>query len=323
MQLTKQFTPLEKSAVKLTVTVAKDDVAKSYKENVAKLSKQIQIPGFRKGHVPLNVLEKKYGDALKADVLGEIIDDTLNEVFKDETEKENRPLPYCQPKLEEMPALDLEKDLVYTVSYDIFPKVKVENFKGIEVKEAQVEIGEKELAEELKAIQERNATIEDKADGETVKKDDIVTIDYCELDDAGNVVEGSKREGFVFTVGTGENIYKIDDEIVGMKKDEPKEITKTYAADDADKDLAGKTKKIRVTVKAMKIRRLPALDDDLAQDVSEKFKTLDDLKNDLKINMESAATRRVNELKSNSLLEQLIEKNPFEIPASMLETELN
>ena len=323
VQLTKQFTPLEKSAVKLTVTVAKDDVAKSYKENVAKLSKQIQIPGFRKGHVPLNVLEKKYGDALKADVLGEIIDDTLNEVFKDEAEKENRPLPYCQPKLEEMPALDLEKDLVYTVSYDIFPKVKVENFKGIEVKEAQVEIGEKELAEELKAIQERNATIEDKADGETVKKDDIVTIDYCELDDAGNVVEGSKREGFVFTVGTGENIYKIDDEIIGMKKDEPKEIMKTYAADDADKDLAGKTKKIRVTVKAMKIRRLPALDDDLAQDVSEKFKTLDDLKNDLKINMESAAARRVNELKSNSLLEQLVEKNPFEIPASMLETELN
>ncbi len=108
-----------------------------------------------------------------------------------------------------------------------------------------------------------------------------------------------------------------------MKKDEPKEITKTYNADDPDKDLAGKTKKIRVTVKAMKIRNLPALDDDLAQDVSEKFKTLDDLKNDLKANMKAAADRRVNELKSNSLLEQLIEKNPFEIPASMLETELN
>ena len=107
-----------------------------------------------------------------------------------------------------------------------------------------------------------------------------------------------------------------------MKKNETKEITKTYAKDDADADLAGKTKKISVTVTAIKLRNLPALDDDLAQDVNEKYKTLDDLKNDIKRQMEVAKDRRVKEIKNNDLLTQLIEKNQFELPASLLAAEL-
>ncbi len=321
MQVTKEFKTLEKSAVELTVTIAKDDVVKSYKKAVEKYAKQVAIPGFRKGHVPADVLERKLGDALKADAAGEIIDESLNEIFKDEANKDNRPLPYSQPTLEKMPELDLTKELTYTVKYDVFPKVEVKNFSGINVKEPQVSIGDKELENELKAIQERNATVEDRNEGDAVQKDDIVTIDYSELDDAGNAIEGSKREGFVFTVGSGENIYKIDDEIIGMKKGETKQITKTYDKKDEDKDLAGKTKKISVTVKADKIRNLPKLDDDLAQDVSEKFKTLDDLKKDLTINMKSAADRRIKDMKSNDLLTQLIEKNPFDLPQSMIDAE--
>ena len=162
----------------------------------------------------------------------------------------------------------------------------------------------------------------DKKDG-VVAKDDIVTINYAELDDAGKVIEGTTREDFVFTVGTGENIYKIDDEIIGMKKDETKEITKKYKKDDSNEDLAGKTKKISVTVKAVKIRDIPALDDDFAQDCNEKYKTLADMKADIKQNMELALSRRLKEMKNNSLLEQLVEKNPFDIPASMLSAELD
>ena len=323
MKLTKEFTALEKSAVKLTVTVDKADVEAAYKESTAKYAKNVQIPGFRKGHVPVNVLERKFGDALKAEALSDMIDKSLNEIFADENEKDNRPLPYAQPSLEKMPEFDLSKDLTYTVTYDVFPKVEVKNFSGITVKEAQVSVGEKELEEELKAIQERNATVSDKAEGEAVANGDIVTISYSELDDAGNLVESSKREGFVFTVGSGENIYKIDDDIIGMKKGDSKSITKTYAADDADQELAGKTKNIRVAVTAVKVRNIPALDDDLAQDVSEKFKTLDDLKKDLMKGMQTAASRRVKEMKNNDLLSQLVEKNPFDIPASMLQAELS
>ena len=321
MKITKEFTTLEKSAVKLTVTVAKDDVNEAYKSILAKYTKNAQIPGFRKGHVPENILERKFGDSLNAEAMSEVIDKSLNEIFENETE--NRPLPYQQPVMDTMPEFDKEKDLVYSVKYDTFPKVSVTDFSGITIKEPQVSITDKDMEDELKAIQERNAVVMDKKDNEAVTKDDIVTINYSELDESDKEIEGSKREGFVFTVGSGQNIYKIDDDILGMKKNDTKVITKTYNNDDTNEDLAGKTKKISVTVTALKVRQLPALDDELAQDVNEKFKTLDDLKNDLKRNMETAKNRRISELKSQSLLEQLVEKNPLEIPESMLQAELN
>ena len=301
MKLTTEFTNLEKSAVKLTVTIAKKDVQESYNSIVAKYVKSAQIPGFRKGHVPANVLERKYGDAIKADALSEIIDKSLNEIFEKETE--NRPLPYQQPVMDQVPEFDVSKDLTYTVTFDVFPKVEVKDFAGIEVKEPQVTVGDKELEDELKAIQERNAVVMDKKADETAEKDNIVTVDYKEEN-------GENRNGYVFTVGSADDIYKISDDVIGMKKDETKEVSK----DD---------KKITLTVKAIKTRQLPALDDDLAQDVSEKFKTLDDLKADIKRNLEVAKTRKIAEIKSQSLLEQLVEKNAFDIPASMLAAELD
>ena len=321
MKLNKEFTKLEKSAVKLTVTVEKSDVQETYKTILDKYVKNAQIPGFRKGHVPAAVLERNFSDALKQDALSEIIDKSLNEVF--ENEKENRPLPYAQPVMEQFPELNLDSDLSYTVTFDVFPKIEVKDFSSITVKEPQVEITDKDIERELTAIQERNAVVMDKKDSETVAKDDIVTINYSELDENDKEIAGSKREGFVFTVGTGENIYKIDDEIIGMKKNETKQITKTYSKDEKDADLAGKTKKISVTVTSLKIRNLPALDDELAQDVNEKFKTLEDLKNDIKRSLETAKNRKISELKNNSLLSQLVEKNPFDIPVSMLQAELD
>ncbi|MBS7241784.1 MAG: trigger factor [Treponema sp.] len=323
MKVTKEVTKLENSAVKLTATISKEEVAAGYSKNLAKYAKNVQLPGFRKGKVPPKVLEQKYGDSLKQEALADLIDESLNQIFAEEDAKDIRPLPYSQPRLEndKIPEFSTDKDLVFTVVYDVFPTVEVKDFSKIEVKEPQCEVGEKELNEELKAIQERNAMVIDKKDGDPVEKDNIVTIDYSELNDDGSVVDGSKREGFVFTVGTGENIYKIDDDIMGMKKGDTKEITKTYAKDDADADLAGKTKKISVTVKAIKVRDLPALDDDLAQDVNEKYKTLDDLKKDITKGLEANLKRKIEEVKSQSLLDQLVEKNPIVLPASMVAAE--
>ena len=319
MKLTKEFTSLEKSAVKLTVTIGKKEVEDAYKSTLSKYVKSAQIPGFRKGHVPASVLERKYGESIKADTISELIDESFKQIFDEETD--NKPLPYAQPVMENAPDMDVTKDLTYTVTYDVFPKVSVKDFSGISYKEPQVTISDADIQDELKNMQERNAMVVEKKDG-TVAKDDIVTINYCELDDKGNKIEGTDREDFVFTVGSGENIYKIDDEIIGMKKDETKSITKKYKKDDPDEELAGKTKNISVTIKAVKIRDLPALDDDFAQDCNEKYKTLADLKADIKRNMETAVSRRIKELKNNDILSQLIEKNKFDIPASMLDMEL-
>lgn len=320
MKFTKEFKNLEKSAVELTVTIAKKDVAEAYENTLKNYVKNAQIPGFRKGHVPANVLERKYGDSIKADTLGTLIDQSFDEIFKEETE--NRPLPYAQPTMEKAPELDMTKDLTYTVKYDVFPKVEVKDFAGVNVKEPQVTITDDDLSDEIKTIQERNATVTEKKDG-VVEKDNIVTINYVEVGEDGKEITDTKREDYVFTVGSGENLYKIDDEVVGMKKDETKEITKNYKKDFENSDLAGKTVKLNVTVKAVKIRDIPALDDDFAQDVNDKYKTLQDMKDDIKKNMELAVSRRVKEMKNNSLLEQLVEKNKFDIPASMLAAELD
>ena len=321
MNLNKQFTKLDKSRVQLDVTIKQDEIAKAYQELLQKYSKTIQIPGFRKGKVPVAILEKKYGEALKGDVAGDIMEKALGEIFEAANEFE-RPLPYSQPSMDKTPDFDLSKDLSFTVTYDTFPEVKLGTIDGFKIEVPQVAIGDAEMKEELEAIRDRNAIVVDRNDGDKAAKDNIVTVNYSELDEAGNVIAGTERQDFVFTIGTGYNIFKFDDDVIGMKKGETKDFTKKFPADFEDKEIAGKTKKLRVTLTALKARNLPDLDDELAQDVNEKYKTLDDLKADIKKNMETALENKLKEIKSNGLLEKIIEKNAFELPESMIQAEL-
>ena len=186
----------------------------------------------------------------------------------------------------------------------------------------EVEPSEADIKKELTALQDRNALVTVCKEGAEAKKNNIATIDYCEIDDAGKIIAGTERQDFVFTIGTKMNLFKIDDDIIGMKKGESKDITKTYGEKETDKELAGKTKKLRVTLKELKYKDLPAIDDELAQDISEKYKTLDDLKADIKKNLTAAVNDKLKKLKEKSLIEQMIEANPFELPESMVRAEL-
>ncbi len=323
METSKKFEELEKSSVKLTVTVPKKEVKKNYDELIAKYAKSIQLPGFRKGKVPIATLERKYGDALKQDVASDIIEKAVEEVFTDldKNDTEHRPLPYGRPAMDEFPQMELDKDLVFSIRYDVMPKVTVEGLDKVSIKEPQVTVGDAELKEELENIRERNAMVVDKKDTEKAAKDDVVTIDYFEVGDDDKEIEGSKREDFVFTIGTEQNIFKLDNDIIGMKKGDTKVITKKFDKDDADTELAGTTKKISVSIKALKVRDLPELDDELAQDVNEKYKNLQDLKDDIKKNLNVALENRLREIKASEILDQLVEKNPIDLPVSMVEAE--
>ena len=321
MNVTKNIKKIEHSAVELTVTIPQTDVAGEYRQLLAKYAKSVQIPGFRKGHVPTNILERKFGESLKGEAVADVIEKALGEIFEEEGFQQ--PLPYSQPSLKESPDLNIDKDLTFTVVYDVMPEVADINMDGIEVEVPSVTVGEAELKEELKAIQERNALVVDKKDDDAAAKDDIATINYCELDKYGKTVAGTEREDYVFTIGAGQTIFEIDDDVIGMKKGETKEVTKKYKKDHPNEELAGQTKKIKVTLTALKLRNLPELDDELAQDVNEKFKTLDDLKADIKKNLNSALENRLNEIKTTALIEKLVEKNPIDLPASMCEAELN
>ena len=234
----KEIEKLENSNVKLTVTIGKSDVESVYKKTLELYIKNAQIPGFRKGKVPASVLETKFGDAVKNDAMADLIEESLKEIFDTIEEK---PLGYSQPEMEKMDDFDLSKDFSFTITYDVFPSVKVENLTGVTIEQPQVEITDDDIKKELEEIQERNSIVLDKSDDAKAEKGDIGTFTFCELDGNQEEVAGTKRQDFVFTIGDGLNLYKFDDEVIGMKKGETKVFTKEYPKDFNAPELAGKT----------------------------------------------------------------------------------
>lgn len=320
--VSKEIAQLEHSSVKLTVTVGAADVRAQYDDLIASYAKNIQIPGFRKGKAPRDVLERKFGESLKGEALGRIMEKAVQEVFEAEDfALENRPLPYSTPAVQDEPVLDMTKDLTFAVTYDVLPKVRVGTWKGIEIEAPVADIGDEDLKRELDQIRDRNAIVMDKEEGAAAAAGDVATVDYAELDDSGEAVPGSQRQDFVFTIGSGQNLFKFDDDVVGMKAGSAKDVKKSYPADFQDADLAGKNLTIRIALKALKAKKLPDLDDDLAQDVSEKYKTLADLKADIKANLEKTAENRIRELKVNAFLEKVMADTAVDIPESMIRIE--
>jgi len=325
--ITKEISRLEKSNVKLTLTVSKDDVKAEYDLMLSEYLKTLQIPGFRKGKVPRDVLVRKFGDTLKQEASARIVEKSVEEAFKTEGEnalaKEDRPLPYSQPEVKDEPKLDFDNDLQFSVEYDVLPKIEVGKWEGLETEVPDVAVTDEDINRELETIRDRNAIVQDKDESQEAAKGDVVTVNYCELDDNSQEIENTKRQDFVFTLGSGLNYFHFDDEITGIKKGESKDITKIYPADFEEKELAGQTKKLRVTLTALKEKKLPDLDDDLAQDVDEKFKTLDDLKADIRGRLETTMNNRITTLKNNGLLEKIMETTPAVIPESMIRIELD
>ncbi len=324
MTVTKEITRQENSSVKLSLTVPAAEVKDQYDALLKKYAAGIQLPGFRKGKAPVNVVERKIGEAVEEEAVGTLMEKALQEVFQAEDfPKEDLPLAYSTPSLTGEVQKEMGKDLSFDVVYDVFPRLKVENWKGFEVEAPVVAVEKEDIQRELEDIRERNAIVMDKDEKAKAAKDDTLTVDYCELDQDGNVVEGSQREDYVFTLGTSMNIYKFDDELVGMKKGETKDFEKSYGDDETNKDLAGTTKKLRVTVKTIKEKKLPDLDDELAQDVGEQYKTLADLEADIRKKMESALDKRLKDIKISGLIEKIMEKVTVEVPETMIRMEFD
>ena len=149
-----------------------------------------------------------------------------------------------------------------------------------------------------------------------------MTVNYVELDDKGEEKAGTSRQDFVFTVGSGYNLYKFDDDVVGMKPNEEKVIEKEFDADYEYEELRGKKVSIKVTVTAIKRKQLPELDDDLAQDISEKYKTLQDLKDDIKKRLEDDLDARLRSAKIDGIMDQVIDGSKIDLPKAMVDAEL-
>jgi len=319
----KEIKRLDKSNVQLNVTVPKEDVKTQYNDMLKEYSKSLQIPGFRKGKVPQEVLERKFAEALKGEAMGRIMESTLQDIFKEDSlPRSEKPLPYAHPELQGEPEFDFDKDLQFSVIYDVLPEVKIGQWKGLKVEHPYAEVDKKDIEKELEEIRERNAIVMDRDDSAKAAKGDVVTIDYQIYNEDGSPSSISRKD-FAFTLGSTTNVYQFDDDIVGMKKGGEKDFNKKFADDFFEPTLAGQTRKVQITLTALKEKKLPDLDDDLAQDVDEKFKTLDDLKNSIKERLDKQLEFRLKEKKLNELLKKIMENTPVTLPDSMINAEVD
>jgi trigger factor len=204
----KNIEKLEHSSVKLSVTVPSSEAKKEYDAMLGEYSKSVRIDGFRAGHVPAAVLERKFGDSLRLDAMGRVLEKAVEEALKDVDAKE-QPLAYSTPSLEGEPDFALDKDFSFAVKYDVFPTIEIGDWKGIEVSKPVVEIGSEDEARELEDIRERNAVVVEREASAAAAKGDVVTLNFREIGEDGQTVAGTEREDFTFEIGTGYNVYKI------------------------------------------------------------------------------------------------------------------
>ena len=320
---TQELSISDDSEVRLTLTVAGSSVQETYDKTIAESRRNARIKGFRHGKVPRDVLIRKFGPALLAQTAEQVINESVQQAVG---ETEQKPLPFAPPEVDSDQQLVLGEDFTFTVTYDTFPEVELGPYQNLRLEQLQVTIGEADLERELGGLQEQNAIVVDKqADGDgqvLVATGDVVTVNYVEQDGAGQPVAASERRDFVFEVGTEYNLYQMDDDLVGMARGAEKVITKSFPADYQYPNLADRTVSLKVTVTSVKAKQLPDLDDELAQDISDRFATLDELKADLRSRLQSDADRRVRGRLIAQLMDQVVGASRVPLPKSMVAVEL-
>lgn len=316
----KNVEKLEHSAVKLSVVVPAEEAKKTYDAMVQEYARSARIDGFRVGHVPSAVLLHKFGEELKIEAMGRVLEKAVEEAVADIEEK---PLAYSTPTLEGEPDFEPDTDFSFSVTYDVFPKVEISDWKGLELEIPSAVVSAEDEERELGQLRERNAIVIEKEDSAAAGKGDVVTVDYRELDESGATAPDTERQDFTFELGTGYNIYKFDDELVGMKQGEERSFEKNYPEDFEERALAGRTVKLAVKLGKIKGKKLPDLDDEFAQDVSEKFKTLADLRVDIRARLEKSLADKLRQRKEQVIVEALLGRSQVDLPRSMVDAELS
>lgn len=314
---------LENSSVELTLTLSAATIEEDYSKTIRDYAKKLTIKGFRPGKAPVSLVESKYGDAIREEVTFRLMEKNLTDSYKDMDAKD-RPLPYSTPELQNEEALLPFKpntDITYSVIYDVLPVVTLPEYKGLEIEYQARNITDAEVNEEIERLRQQNAMVI--AKNGPVAEGDIVTLDYAELDAEGNEMQANKRDDFTFTVGSSYNFYKLDKDIIGLKKGDETVIEKTYGDDSGmGTDYLGKTVKIKVAVKEVKVKEVPELDDDFAQDVKDEYKTVDDLLKATRKQLEDAAESDNKAAKLDAVVKAILEKTDVVVPKSMVEAQL-
>ena len=300
-----QVENLEKSLAKLTIEVDADTVEKSLDKVYQKQKKNITIQGFRKGKAPRNIIEKMYG-------AGVFYEDAVNDMIPaayEDAAKESELEIVSQPKLEVV-QIEKGKPFIFTAEVAVKPEVTLGDYMGIEVEKSDVEVTDEEVMAEIDKERESNSrtiTVDDRA----VEDKDIVTIDFEGFVD-GEAFEGGKAEDYSLTIGSHSFIDNFEEQLIGAKIGEEVTVNVTFPENYQAEELAGKPAEFKVTVKEIKVKELPELDDEFAKDVSE-FDTLDEYKADIKKNLTESKEKEALAAKEDKVVEKIIENATMEV----------
>ena len=305
----------EKNMVKLVIEASAEEFEAGLNAAYNKNKYKISVPGFRKGKAPRKMIEQLYGSQI-------FFEDAANEIIPDayaDAAKESGLDIVSQPKVS-IEQLEAGKPFIFAAEVAVRPEVELGEYKGVEVTKADAEVTDADVEEELKKVQDQNSrtvSVEDRA----VKDGDMTVIDFEGFID-GEAFDGGKGENYPLTIGSHSFIDTFEEQMIGMNIGEEKELNVTFPEDYHAENLKGKPATFKVTVKEIKEKQLPELDDDFAQDVSD-FDTLAEYKDDLKKKIAERKESEAKAKKESEAIEKVVEAAKMDIPQAMIDTQVN
>lgn len=308
-----QVEKLEKNMAKLTIEVAAEEFEKAIETAYQKNKNKISIPGFRKGKVPRQMIEKMYGKEV-------FYEDAANALIPGAYEKA---LEECEEDIVSSPTIDVTqieagKPFIFTAEVALKPEVKLGKYKGVKIEKADTSVTDEEVDAEINRERENNARNIEVTD-RAVKDGDITTIDFEGFVD-GVAFDGGKGENYPLTIGSGAFIPGFEEQLIGAEIGKEVEVNVTFPEDYQAEELKGKAAVFKCTVKEIKEKELPELDDEFASEVSE-FETLAEYKADVKGRLEERKAKEAKDAKEAAVIEEIVKDSEMEIPEAMLETQ--
>ncbi|MBP2077420.1 trigger factor [Oceanobacillus polygoni] len=314
--MTAKWEKQEGNKGQLTFEVPADEFNLALDKAFKKVSKDVQIPGFRKGKIPRGMFEKRFGvESLYQDAVDIVLPEAYSKAI-DETDI----FPIAQPEVD-IEQIEKGKDLIFTAIVEVKPEVTLGDYKGLEVEEESVEVTDEDVENEINAIRERHAELVVKEEGK-IEDGDTAVIDFEGFLD-GEAFEGGKGEYHSLEIGSGSFIPGFEEKLIGKEAGEETEVEVTFPEEYHADNLAGKDAVFKVTIHEVKSKELPELDDEFAKDVDDEVETLDELKNKKREELESQRKQDADNKKREALIGQASDNTEVEIPDAMVETELD
>ena len=308
-----QVEKLEKNMAKLTIEVAPEELEKAIEKAYQKNKKRISVPGFRKGKVPRQMIEQMYGKEI-------FYEDAVNALVPDAYAKA---LDECEEEIVSSPQIDVVQieagqPFIFTAEVALKPEVRLGKYKGVKVSKTDVNVTDEEVDAEIEKERERNArnvAVEDRA----VKDGDMTVLDFEGFVD-GVAFKGGKGENYPLTIGSGAFIPGFEDQLIGAEIGKEVEVQVTFPQNYHSEELKGKPAVFKCTVKEIKEKELPELDDEFAGDVSE-FDTLAEYKDDVRKKITARKEEEAKGVKTDAVVDAIINDSDMEIPEAMIETQ--